>query len=240
MPEEMEMIKRKHLQLNNCEIKFASGESSGIFTGYGSTFGGVDSYGDTIVAGAYKNVIDAIGRGEARMPKMFLNHRSWELPIGKWVKLAEDDVGLLIDGELTPNNPESEMVKAALQHETIDGLSIGYRLSPDDVEYIEKPDGYVRLIKNISELAEVSVVTFPADDSARVDLASVKSALEEITTLKDFEDFLREAGGFSKRLATASASRLKRIMDRSDSETLEVPEELQRLIAANLKSARNL
>jgi len=240
MPEEIPMIKHKHLQLNNCEIKLAAGEKANLFSGYASTFNGVDSYGDTIMPGAYKSVIDAIARGEARMPKMFLNHRSWELPLGKWVSLSEDEKGLVMEGELTPGNPEAETVKAALQHETIDGLSIGYRLSAEDVEYVDKPDGYVRIIKNISELAEVSIVTFPADDSARVDLASVKSALEEINTLKDFEDFLREAGGFSKRLATAAASRVKRIMDRSESETLELPKDLQQIIAANLKNARNL
>jgi len=98
----------------------------------------------------------------------------------------------------------------------------------------------IRVIKNVSDLAEVSVVTFPADYAARVNLDSVKSALDGIESIKDFEDFLREAGGFSKSLATATASRAKRIFARSESETIELPKDLQQIIAANLKTARTL
>ena len=145
-----------------------------------------------------------------------------------------------MEGELTPGNPQAALVKAALQHETVDGMSIGYSLRSDDVDYIDKDGVQIRVIKNISDLAEVSVVTFPADDAARVNLDSVKSALDGIESIKDFEDFLREAGGFSKSLATATASRAKRIFARSESETIELPKDLQQIIAANLKTARTL
>jgi hypothetical protein len=113
-------------------------------------------------------------------------------------------------------------------------------LKPSDVEYSEIDGQTVRIIKNISELAEVSVVTFPADDMARVDLTSVKNSLDQIESIKDFEDFLREAGGFSKSLATATASRAKRLFTRSESEKLSLPSELQQIIAANLLSSRAL
>jgi hypothetical protein len=137
-------------------------------------------------------------------------------------------------------NPQAAIVKAAMLHETVDGLSIGYMLKPSDVEYSEIDGQTVRIIKNISELAEVSVVTFPADDMARVDLTSVKNSLDQIESIKDFEDFLREAGGFSKSLATATASRAKRLFTRSESEKLSLPSELQQIIAANLLSSRAL
>lgn len=233
------MLTHKSLSLNDCELKFAV-SGAGTFSGYASVFGGVDSYNDTILPGAYKSVIERIRSGAARMPKMFVNHRSWELPVGKWVKISEDERGLFMEGELTPGNPQAALVKAALQHETVDGLSIGYSLRSDDVDYIDKDGVRIRVIKNISDLAEVSIVTFPADDAARVNLDSVKSALEGIESIKDFEDFLREAGGFSKSLATATASRAKRIFARSESETAELPKDLQQLIAANLKTARTL
>lgn len=233
------MLTHKNLSLNNCELKFAA-SGAGTFSGYASVFGGVDSYNDTILPGAYKSVIERIQAGAARMPKMFVNHRSWELPVGKWVKISEDERGLFMEGELTPGNPQAALVKAALQHETVDGLSIGYGLRSDDVDYIDKDGVQIRVIKNISDLAEVSVVTFPADDAARVNLDSVKSALDGIESIKDFEDFLREACGFSKSLATATASRAKRIFARSESEVLELPKDLAAIIAANLQSARSL
>ena len=135
---------------------------------------------------------------------------------------------------------DAQAVKAAMQHGTIDGLSIGYGLNRDDVEMVEKEDGMVRIIKNISELYEISIVTYPADDSARVDLSSVKNALDLVESIKDFEDFLREAGGFSKSLATATASRAKRLFSQSESENQKLPDELQRIIAANLQNSRTL
>jgi HK97 family phage prohead protease len=233
------MQSRKQLALNNVSLKFANADT-GMFGGYASTFGGVDSYNDTIMAGAYANVIDAVMSGSARMPKMFCNHKSWDVPIGKWVKMYEDDKGLYVEGELTMGNPQAAVVKAAMLHETVDGLSIGYMLKPSDVEYSEIDGQTIRIIKNISELAEVSVVTFPADDMARVDLTSVKNSLDQIESIKDFEDFLREAGGFSKSLATATASRAKRLFTRSESEKLSLPSELQQIIAANLLSSRAL
>jgi HK97 family phage prohead protease len=233
------MLKHKTLNLENCSLKFA-GNGAGTFSGYASVFGGVDSYNDTILPGAYKSVIERIQEGAARMPKMFINHRSWELPVGKWTKAYEDEKGLFMEGELTPGNPQAAIVKAAMQHDTVDGLSIGYTLSADDVDYLDKDGEKIRVIKNISDLAEVSIVTFPADDSARVDLSSVKSALDGIESIKDLEDFLREAGGFSKSLATATASRAKRIFTQRESEELQLPQDLQQIIAANLKFARTL
>lgn len=233
------MMLKKNILLDDVGLKFAKGEAGG-FSGYASVFGGVDSYHDTIMPGAYKGVIDRIKTGAARMPKMFVNHKSWELPVGKWLSMDEDETGLFMFGELTPGMDESKAVRAAMQHGTIDGLSIGYGLNRDDVEMVEKENGTVRVIKNISELYEISIVTYPADDAARVDLSSVKNVLDQVESIKDFEDFLREAGGFSKSLATATASRAKRLFSQSESEKSKLPDELQRLIAANLQNARTL
>lgn len=230
---------RKHLLLGDVELKFSKADSS-AFMGYASVFGGVDSYKDTIMPGAYKSVLERIRNGSARMPKMFVNHRSFELPLGKWTKMYEDDKGLMMEGELTPGNPQAAIVKAGMQHETIDGLSIGYALSKADYDMAEDEGEQRRIIKNVSELYEVSIVTFPADDAARVDLSSVKSALDNMETIKDLEDFLREAGGFSKSLATATASRAKRLFSQSESEKFQLPDELQRMIAENLKTSRTL
>lgn len=233
------MNMRKQLLLGSVELKFAKADSS-AFTGYASVFGGVDSYSDTIMPGAYKSVIERIQSGAARMPKMFVNHRSYDLPLGKWVGMHEDSKGLLMEGELTPGNPQAATVKAGMQHETIDGLSIGYALKNADFDMIETDGKEIRVIKNISELYEVSIVTYPADDAARVDLSSVKFALDNVETIKDLEDFLREAGGFSKSLATATASRAKRLFSQSESEKFQLPDELQRMIAENLKTSRTL
>lgn len=193
------MLAHKTLSLSDCDIKMDGGE--GRFSGYASVFGGVDSYGDTIVKGAYEYTLKKNGK-----PKMFLQHDSWSLPIGKWLVAKEDDHGLFVEGELTPGLSKASDTYAALKHGTLDGLSIGYMLKAGDYE--ELADG-TRLIKRVSDLVEVSPVVFPADSAARVDLASVKTAVDTIETIRDFERFLRDAGGLSKGLTEALVSRAK-------------------------------
>lgn len=194
-------MEHKLLALTAVQLKMA--EDGGTFTGYASTFGNVDSYGDTIVKGAYADTLKVNG-----MPKMFFNHNSYQVPIGKWTKAIEDDYGLLLTGEFTPGNQLAQEVRAALLHGTLDSMSIGYSLTKGD--YDETSGG--RTIKKVSRLAETSIVTFPADKFARVDQASVKSLNDEIMqieTIRDFEYFLRDASGFSKGAAQALTARAK-------------------------------
>ena len=216
---------KKTLDLLQTEVKFVG--EKGKFVGYASVFGGVDSYGDTIRAGAFQNAIK-----HGKLPKMFDNHKSWELPIGKWTSISEDSKGLLVEGEFTPNHPKADMVRAAMQHGTVDGLSIGFRMKEGDYEM----DGANRTIKNITDLVEISVVTFPADDNARVDLTSVKSALDMIDNMRDLEDFLRESGGFSRGVAQAVIARSKVIFTGEPLPALDekASKELDRLLKITL------
>jgi len=68
----------KTLSLSDAAVKF-SDDGAATFSGYASVFGGVDSYGDTIIRGAYDYTLRTHGK-----PKMFVNHDSMGLPIGKW------------------------------------------------------------------------------------------------------------------------------------------------------------
>lgn len=196
------MLLRKSLSLQDCEIKMDG--DTGRFSGYASVFGGVDSYGDTILKGAFESTLRRDGQ-----PKMFYNHDAFSgLPIGKW-KAKEDDKGLFVDGELTPGVSLADDVRAALKHGTLDGLSIGGYLKAGDYEVLD--DGK-RVIKKWSKLIEISVVAFPADSAARVDLTSVKSAMEDVQSIQDFERFLRDAGGFSREAAKTVVSRAKDLL----------------------------
>ncbi len=196
------MLLRKALKLDEVQLK---ADDSGAFEGYASRFGGVDLGGDTIVKGAYASTLRTHGK-----PKMFFNHRSDQLPIGKWTKAAEDDSGLYVAGELTPGNPQSDATRAAMKHGTVDGLSIGYLLKRGDFDETESG----RVIRRIERLVEVSVVTFPMDEAARVDLASVKSEeLSAIETPGDFERFLRDAGGLSRALSKAVTARARAVFE---------------------------
>lgn len=211
---------QKSIELKGVEIKGDANQ----FEGYASIFNGNDSYNDTILPGAFAS---AIKKG---VPLMFFNHDWSEIPIGKWTKLEEDDKGLRVVGELTPGNPHAESVLAALKHGTLNGLSIGFSLSKDG--YDEKEDGG-RTIKEIDRLFEISVVTFPADEAARIE--AVKSAaIGAIETVRDFERFLRDAGGFSRSQAAALCAKAKEfVSDQGDpdveAKTQEIKERIERI-----------
>ena len=197
---------RKTLSLNDCEIKLKSDGTH--FAGYASTFGGVDAYGDTIKRGAYAETLAAHG-----MPKMFVQHDSRSLPIGKWLSAKEDERGLAVEGEFTPGMLRAEEVRAALRHGTVDGLSIGYMLKKSDYE--ETAAG--RIINNVSKLLEISIVTFPADGAARVDTSSVKAEdIEQLETIRDFERFLRDVGAFDQVTAKRLVAKLRAIPAQRD------------------------
>ena len=206
------MLLRKHLSINDADLKL-DGET-GRFAGYASVFGGVDSYGDTIVSGAFASAL------KSGMPMMYLEHAAFTgaigvagLPIGKWTKAREDERGLYVEGELTPGMSLSADVRAAMRHGTLSGLSVGGFVKKGDYDDTETG----RVIRRWSKLVEVSVVARPADGSARVDLSTVKGAdildaIAEIESIRDLESLLRDAAGLSKSAAAALVGRAKLIL----------------------------
>ena len=200
-------MEKKALAFADTQFKLEANEST--FTGYASTFGNVDGGGDTIIKGAYADTLKVNG-----LPKMFFNHDMYAVPIGKWLHAEEDDYGLKLTGEFTPGNTMAEQIRAALKHGTVDSMSIGYALKAGD--YQETPTG--RTIKRVARLAETSIVTFPMDKFAKVDLSSVKfdDEMASIETIRDFEYFLRDAGNFSKGAAQALTARAKALFTLRD------------------------
>lgn len=169
----------------------------GTFEGYGSIFGNVDSYGEKVVAGAFGESL-ARHKREGTKPLMLWQHDSWS-PIGVWEDLAEDGKGLWGKGRLLPGVKAADEALILLKAGAVQGLSIGYR------EVETEPDGNTRLLKKL-DLLEISIVSFPANRRARVE--TVKSILDagKLPTVREFEEFLRDAG-FSKALATAIAAK---------------------------------
>jgi HK97 family phage prohead protease len=186
----------------------ADGED-GTIEGYGSIFGNIDSYGEIVLPGAFtQSLVDA--RQKGRKIKMLWQHDS-EVPIGVWDDIAEDNKGLWVKGRLligdgTKGNPGTEKAREAwslLSAGALDGLSIGYRTVNAD-PHPTKP-GITNLVTLL--LKEVSVVTFQANDRARVESVKHILAAGSVPTVRQFEDFLRDAGGFSKTLAAAIAGK---------------------------------
>lgn len=170
----------------------------GTFEGYGSVFGNLDSDREIIVPGAFAKTL-AERAGKIRL---LWQHR-WDMPVGKWIELREDDHGLFSKGQLAIKATQPRDVHELLKMGAVDGESIGFRTLRSE---IDENTGIRRLIE--LELWEVSLVTFPANEAATV--AAVKEAraatlagmAEELETEREFERFLRDVG-FSKTKAKA-------------------------------------
>jgi uncharacterized protein len=182
------------------EIKSDTG-NDGYITGYGSVFGNIDSYGDIVAKGAFKKSINDVMTGAKSWPAMLLQHgdatSDGKMPVGIWTSMEEDDKGLKLTGKLA-NTKRGRDAYALLKMQprpALDGLSIGYRCTDYELHKAGSPAR--RTIKAV-DLVEVSLVTFPANDRARV--TGVKSHGEpepEPMTMKelalaDFEMLRRE------------------------------------------------
>jgi len=210
----MEKVK---LAIDLCELKFAKGDN-GQFEGYASVFNSVDSGGDTITPGAFSETLK-----NDPAPKMFVNHDSWTIPVGDWVKLEEDSKGLFAVGQIDLNHNDGPSLYSAMKRKAMDGLSIGFKIPPNGAVWTD-PNYEFRTI-NAIQLKEISVVNFPMETQARV--TGVKAEIETIESIREAEAFLRDAGTFSKSAAIAFLSRVRALV-RSDYEK-EQQDELERL-----------
>ncbi len=200
------------LKIRDFDLKVKAVGDDGTFSGYGSVFGVVDSYNEIVEAGAFAESLAEI-KAKGRPIPVLWQHRSGE-PIGVYEGLSEDGTGLKVEGRLAVKKvARADEAHALMGMGAVSGLSIGYYVREDS--YDEKTR--VRKLKKL-DLVEVSLVTFPANDEARVDQVKAKLAHGSLPTLSEFEQILREAG-FSKTQAAVIANRgLKHLLDRGEPE----------------------
>ena len=164
-------------------LKSAPGQD-GVFEGYASVFGIVDQGMDMVERGAFSKSLGT------RKVKMLWQHNT-DQPIGIWQEIREDEHGLFVKGRLIPEVEKAREAMALLKAGALDSMSIGYRT----IEANTEGERRIRKLTEI-DLFEISLVTFPMLEAAKV--TDVKS----ITTERDFERFLRDAG-YSRSEATA-------------------------------------
>lgn len=192
----------KHLDM---PFKVKAVTEDGLFSGYGSVFGVLDSYKEIVVAGAFAESL------KTRQPSLLWQHRSGE-PIGIYTGVKEDAVGLHVEGKLALKTARGAEAYELLKMGAVSGLSIGFQVREESYDRVSG----INTLKAL-DLWEVSLVTFPANDAARV--TGVKS-IADIENLKDAEAYLRDVGGFSKSQALGLVARIKATQGRSDSDVL--------------------
>jgi HK97 family phage prohead protease len=144
-----------------------------------------------VAPGAFADSIKDI-RASGRPLPVLWNHNSDE-PIGKYLDLEEDDRGLKVRGQLlTGSVARAKEIAAMIEAGIISGLSIGYYVKGYSIDEETRIWTLTKL-----KLREISVVTFPANDEARIETVKAKLAAGGQLTKREFEKLLRDAG-FSK------------------------------------------
>jgi len=173
-------------------------EKAGIVKGYGSVFGNVDSDGDIINRGAYKKTIEENGNRVK-----YLYQHDMDKPLGKIVKLGEDDKGLYFEAEIpktTLGKDVIELMKAGVITEN----SVG-------ILPIQKDNsGEYRQLNEV-KLYEISAVTLAANDQAI--LLDVKGNYDREKVLKRYDNLVKviRKGQISDDLGYAIESELVKL-----------------------------
>jgi HK97 family phage prohead protease len=192
-------------------------DAEGMIEGYGSVFDVVDNGGDIVAAGAFKRSL-----ASGRKVKMLLQHDPADV-IGVWDEVAEDGQGLRLKGRLLTAVGKAREAYELVKAGALDGLSIGYRT-------VKSLDRNGRRVILDADLWEVSLVTFPMNEAARID--AVKAA---DLTERELERVLTQDAGLTRsvarKLMAGGYDAVKAMRDAGDG-----IEEL----AALLKARRNL
>lgn len=141
-----------------------------IFEGFASTFGNIDLVDDIVVRGAF---VESLLK---RIPVVLWQHDHWQ-PIGMPVEVKETEEGLFFKARLPKADTfVSGRVIPQIKIGSIRSMSIGFRIVESEVN----SDG-IRLLQKV-DLLEVSLVTFPANEMARV--SGFKASLDQ-TNMSD-------------------------------------------------------
>ncbi len=143
---------------SSCPLEIKSLSEEGVFAGYASVFHVVDNQQDVILPGAFTATL----HGRAHEIKLLWQHDMRE-PIGIIEDIREDENGLYVKGRLLLEVSRAREAYSLLRQGVISGMSIGY--TPRHFRHDEKQG--VRLLTAL-DLWEISLVTFPANEAARV------------------------------------------------------------------------
>lgn len=131
----------------------------GRFEGYASVFGSPDQGGDVVMPGAFAKTLLARG---AEGIRLLFQHDPKD-PVGRLTSLREDGHGLKVTGQLLTDVPRARALRDLIAGGALDGLSIGFRT----VRATRDRASGLRRLWQI-DLWEVSIVTFPMMDQARI------------------------------------------------------------------------
>jgi uncharacterized protein len=166
----------------------------GVFEGYASLFHREDMGHDVILPGAFRESL--LKRG-AQAIKMLFQHNPAE-PIGVWDEIKEDARGLYVRGRLLPDVARAREILSLMKAGVLDGLSIGFKA----VKAKRDAKSGVRRLEKV-DLWEISVVTFPMLNDARIETVKARPFADAVPTEREFERWLTRDAGLTRSEARA-------------------------------------
>ena len=145
-----------------CRLQVKALAGDGVFSGYASVFNAVDQQNEIVAPGAFTRTL-RLAAQQNRTPAMLWMHDP-TIPIGLWQSIREDASGLAVEGRLALRTQKGADAYELLKMGALTGLSIGYRVVASRVDAKKK----ARILTDV-DLFEISLVTFPANEAARVD-----------------------------------------------------------------------
>lgn len=186
MPAELKPNSRTKMQVKDtspelCKLTVMDdGSDYGYIEGYASVFNVVDSYGDTVLPGAFKKTLkERLKNGSI---KLLDQHRTstTDALIGVIEEAYEDDKGLWFKARFSCT-ALAQNARTKIKEGILDALSIGYRTIKGDPD--KETDGYK--IKEV-KLYEISLVIWGANPNTFVE--AVKSEESDALPLPEDAD----------------------------------------------------
>ena len=145
----------------------AAADDEGTLSGHASIFGNVDLQGDVVQHGAFKEILV----NEAGQIPLLWQHNARE-PIGV-ARVGEDARGLKFSASLVLEDPLARTARAHVKAGSVRGVSIGFDILKDGAKFVNGVRHLIGL-----KLFEISLVTFAANQLARVEAVKSRHELE--------------------------------------------------------------
>lgn len=171
---------------------FKMDNETGTFTCYGNVKGNIDHARDRTLDGAYMKSIERHMKN-GTMPKMFWMHNPYELPVGKWIEMREDEKGLFLRGKIS-DTAMGRDIYTLMKDGAIDSFSIGYIEVESRWNTEKQCNDLIEL-----DIKEISIVTFACNEESL--LQDIKHRIDEgeTVTKADLRVILKSTGLLSKR-----------------------------------------
>ncbi|WP_167458631.1 HK97 family phage prohead protease [Mesorhizobium kowhaii] len=128
-----------------------------MIAGYAIAWGVICNDEFVVGAGAFHQLIQ---RGF--QPQMLLEHEGEE--IGRWLKIREDDRGLLCVGEVFSDSPRAQLARDLMVSGKLPGLSLGRK------ETMARPIASgISFVRQVLRIDEISLVEEPRCPAALID-----------------------------------------------------------------------